>query len=256
MNTKTLIRRSALLLSALALLLGAGCGSGSRAAELRFHSFDGGGPSYHAVLDDPSLLSVQSERKYGKKNHAVIDGAAYDVIFRFRGLKSGETRLRIEERSPIAGNADHLYAVSVAQDLSVSLTLLSVEDLDAAVTSSATLVIATERGSLLASFADNPTAAAFRDELSRAELGLMLLENGGFEKRAALPFALEPRGESAAAQPGELVLCGGDTLCLLYAEGARDGTPLARIDNADAETLRALLGDGDLAVTLWAEWSE
>ena len=99
-------------------------------ATLSFHSFDGGGPSFNAILEDSSLVEVQRVRDYGGTDPELVDGAAFDVIFTFTGLIPGQTGLRIEERSPIAGSYNHTYLLTVGEDLTVSIEALEVTDLD------------------------------------------------------------------------------------------------------------------------------
>lgn len=96
---------------------------------LIFDSFDGGGPDYSIVLKDPSIVSYKSERKYGSKDHDEIDGAAYSVVFTFTGLKAGETEMTVEERSPIAGNADHLYSIKVDDEMKVTIDAIETREL-------------------------------------------------------------------------------------------------------------------------------
>ena len=111
------------MLSALLLiLLCRGVALAEGKAVLSFHSFDGGGPEFRIVLEDPSLVSVDSEHRYNKPDHALLDGAAYDVIYTFTGLKPGETSMTILVRSPIGDNYDLEYTVSVDEALDVTLT--------------------------------------------------------------------------------------------------------------------------------------
>lgn len=63
----------------------------------------------------------------------IIDGAGYTVIFTFTGLKQGKTKMTIQERSPITDNTDTVYNVTVADDLCVTLTKMTTNDIDAAV---------------------------------------------------------------------------------------------------------------------------
>lgn len=99
-------------------------------ATLSFYSFDGGGPSFNAILEDPSLAEIQKVRDYGDTDPELVDGATFNVVFTFTGLVPGQTGLRIEERSPIAGNYDHAYLLTVGEDLTVSIEALEVTDLD------------------------------------------------------------------------------------------------------------------------------
>ena len=63
----------------------------------------------------------------------IIDGAGYTVIFTFTGLKQGKTKMTIQERSPITDNTDTVYNVTVADDLCVTLTKMTTNDIDDAV---------------------------------------------------------------------------------------------------------------------------
>lgn len=255
------MKKALCILLALGLLLCCGCArEGAKEDDMKettlvFSSFDGGGPSYRAVVEDASLVSVTQRTEYGRRDHAEIDGAAFEVVFTLRGLRPGETRLTVEERSPIAGNFDRLYALCVAEDLSVSVRELSVTDLDALAQPTATLVLETEQGTLYADFADTAAAAELRERLSQGPLALELHDYGGFEKTGALGFALPASDERITAKPGDLCLYRGDQLSLFYGENTWDYTLLATV-HGGAEELASLLGEGDLTVCLWIEWSE
>lgn len=103
-------------------------GEGHAAAVLSFHSFDGGGPQFSIVLQS-DIVSFTEKKKYHKLNHKRLHGAGYDIIFTFTGLKAGETTMVIEERSPIATNADRLYTVKVDDRLHVEIILQNVHEL-------------------------------------------------------------------------------------------------------------------------------
>ena len=115
----------ALLLPAAACALpgtaGVAAAAGGHSAVLSFHSFDGGGPEYRIEVD-PGIVSHSCTRRYAKANHEELEGAGYDLICTFRGLKPGETAMTVRERSPIAGNADLTYAVKVDEKLNVTIT--------------------------------------------------------------------------------------------------------------------------------------
>lgn len=98
--------------------------TGGQPAMLSFPSFDGGGPEYSVVLDS-DIVSWQSAREYYDANHDELDGAAYQVILTFTGIQPGETTMTVEQRSPIGGNQDYVYAVKVDNDLNVVVDLLT-----------------------------------------------------------------------------------------------------------------------------------
>ena len=101
-----------------------------KGASLVFSSFDGGGPEFSIEIDDPDVLAVKQTREYGNPRHAEMDGSPYDVVFRFTGLKPGETTLTISARSPIADNFDARYSAKVDDALNVSLEEIETMDFD------------------------------------------------------------------------------------------------------------------------------
>ncbi len=88
---------------------------------MAFDSFEGGGPSYDVIIEDPSIIDYSISRHYRDKDHASMGGAGYDVIITFKALKAGTTRMTIQARSPIADNYDLHYSVTVDEGLNVSL---------------------------------------------------------------------------------------------------------------------------------------
>lgn len=250
------MRRACILLLTLCIVLTGCAGQKKGTAELRFRSFDGGGPQFTAEVEDPGLVRVEKSFRYDKRNHKKLDGAGYDVIFTFAGLKPGQTRLTLAERAAVGGNRDRLYTVAVGEDLQVTLTELSVVDLDRAAEATATLVIETDKRTFYATLADNDAAVAFRDRLSEGPLTLELQEYGGFEKVGELPWTLEPRDETITTVPGDVILYQGDKITIYYDESTWSFTRLGRIENVTREDLLAALGEGCVTVSFYLEWSE
>ena len=102
---------------------------GGKTASLTLESFGGGGPEFNVVIADESIVSCDGDVKYDEPDHEEMDGAGYDEIFTFSGLKPGETTVVIEERSPIADNLDHKYRITVDDELNVQIEQLSVKDI-------------------------------------------------------------------------------------------------------------------------------
>lgn len=91
------------------------------AAVLRFSSFSDGGYVYSVEVDDPSIVRV--EARYEFEAHAEeIDGASYDYIVSFTGLKMGVTTTTVYGRSPIMDNENSVYTITVDEELHVTLT--------------------------------------------------------------------------------------------------------------------------------------
>ena len=91
--------------------------------KLTFSSFDGGGYKYKVIIEDPEILTYEMKYDYGDQpDDEPIDGASFDMVIIFQGLKPGTTGLTIACSSPIADNYDLLYQASVDESLNVTLT--------------------------------------------------------------------------------------------------------------------------------------
>ena len=78
---------------------------------------------------DNEIVSYERKVRYRNADHAKMTGSGYTVTFSFTGIKPGETKMLIEERSPIADNLDRKYNVVVDEELHVSIEELSVVDI-------------------------------------------------------------------------------------------------------------------------------
>ena len=225
-------------------------------AVLEFESFDGGGPDFTAILEDASIVSVRKSIEYSDPNHAELNGAGYTVTFTFTGSKAGKTGMKMEERSPIAGNYDRTYTLTVADDLSVSIEALEVVDLDApndSIQSAPVLAILVGDQLFHADLEDNSSAEALAEKLRQEPLTLELHDYGGFEKVGDLPWALPRNDESVTTVPGDIILYQGKQITIYYDENTWDFTRLARIDNVTKESLLRFLGSGSVTVTFRIE---
>ena len=229
--------------------------TGGEPAVLSFDSFDGGGPEYRVVLAS-DLVACRREKTYSKPNHEELDGAGFTITYTFTGIKPGETFMTVEERSPIGGNLDHVYEVKVDNDLNVTVDLLTTTDLDAAVESVPTFVIAANDKVFYATLEDNSAAAGFMEKLSREAIEVNMHDYGNFEKIGPLPWSLPRNDMSITTEPGDVILYQGDQITIYYDRNACDLTRLAKIEDVTREELLEAFGDGDVTVAFWIEWSE
>lgn len=225
---------------------------GPKPAILSFDSFDGGGPSFSVVIDDPDILSWESSRHYSDPDHEETDGAGYTVDFVFTGLRPGETRLTVSARSPIADNFDAVYLATV--DDALNVTLASAPETAAAATPM--LVIQANDRIFYAVPEDNSSAEALIEKLTPGELELSLHDYGDFEKVGPLPWTLPRNDASITTEPGDVILYQGNQLTIYYDENTWSFTRLAHIGGVTRQELLEALGSGDVSVTLWVEWGE
>lgn len=224
-----------------------------KTAVLTYDSFDGGGLQYSVTVDDPEILTYRSERRYRKKDHEMLGGAGYDVVFTFSGAKEGETLVKISGRSPIIMDLDETYRAVVDKELKVTLTKL--EDEIDPMEPVAILVIEIGNRTFSAELEANSSADALKEHLSAQPLELTLSDYGGFEKVGELPWSLPVNDSEITTEPGDIILYQGNKLSIYYNENTWSLTRLGRL-NAGRDELIEALGDGDVTVRLWLEWSE
>ena len=120
----------------------------------------------------------------------------------------------------------------------------------------AELVIEANGQRFYADFEDNSSADAFKEKLNSGPVEIDLHDYGGFEKVGPLPWDLPRNDESVTTVPGDVILYQGNQITIYYDENTWNFTRIAKIGNVTREKLLDALGDGDVTVRLWVEWSE
>ena len=232
------------------------------AATLVFDSFDGGGPEFSVTIDNPDIVVIDRVREYDDPDHDNMTGAGYRVRFTFTGQAPGEATLTVAARSPIADNFDATYAVTVDEELNVTLQQTSFVDENgavAAVDPQPVLVVAVSGASeeiFYADPADNAAADELIERLSQEPLTVALQDYGNFEKVGDLPWELTAADEQITTGPGDIILYQGKQISIYYDENSWSLTRLATIPAVTRDELLAALGEGEAMVTFSVEWSE
>ena len=104
--------------------------------------------------------------------------------------------------------------------------------------------------------ADNSSARAFLEHLSEGRIEIAMHDYGDFEKVGPLPWNLPKNDEAITTVPGDIILYQGSQITVYYDRNSWEFTRLARIENVTGEELRSILGEGDVTVSFWLEWSE
>ena len=120
----------------------------------------------------------------------------------------------------------------------------------------AELVIEAGGKTFYAKLENNSSAEAFVKALDNKELTIDMTDYGGFEKVGDLPWELPRNDESITTQPGDIILYQGNKITIYYGENTWDFTRLARITGVTREKLLEALGEGDVTVTFFIDWSE
>ena len=124
------------------------------------------------------------------------------------------------------------------------------------ITPTAELVMRVNDKTYYPHLADNASAKAFFEKLEEGHLTVDLHDYGGFEKVGPLPWELPRSDEKITTVPGDIILYQGDQITIYYDENTWEFTRLAKIDYVTKEELLEVLGDGDVTVSFWLEWSE
>lgn len=111
------------------------------------------------------------------------------------------------------------------------------------------LVIETGGRVFYADFEDNSSAEALKERLGDGSITLDMRDYGGFEKVGDLPFSLVTNDEEITTSAGDVILYQGSQLTIYYDVNTWSFTRIAKIRGADS-SLRELLGEGDISVTL------
>ena len=103
---------------------------------------------------------------------------------------------------------------------------------------------------LTATLEDNSSAQALTELLKQGNITVDMSDYGNFEKVGNLPQSLPKNDEKITTVPGDIILYQGNKITIYYAENTWDFTRLGHINNITQEELKAILGDGDITVTL------
>ena len=121
---------------------------------------------------------------------------------------------------------------------------------------SAELVLEVNGKRFYPELAENSSAEAFFEKLKEGKLDLELHDYGSFEKVGPLPWELPRNDEQITTEPGDIILYQGNQLTIYYDENTWSFTRLGKIKYVTKEELLEALGDGDVTVSFWLEWSE
>ncbi len=99
----------------------------------------------------------------------------------------------------------------------------------------------------------NESVAALKELVKDQPLTVRLSMYGGFEQVGPLGTELPRSDEQTVTQAGDIVLYSGNQIVVFYGSNSWAYTRLGHITDKTAEELAALLGNGDVTLTLSAE---
>ena len=96
---------------------------------------------------------------------------------------------------------------------------------------------------------ENSSAEAFIELLRKGDVTVDMHDYGGFEKVGPLGTALPRNDAQITTEPGDVILYQGDQVTIYYGVNSWSFTRLGRVQGLSPEELKAVLGEGDAAVT-------
>lgn len=103
---------------------------------------------------------------------------------------------------------------------------------------------------LSATLADNEATHSLIKLLENGSITISMSDYGGFEKVGILPQSLPASDTHITTVPGDIMLYQGRNMVIFYGSNSWSYTPLGRIDDVTASSLKEFLGNGNMEVTL------
>ncbi len=103
---------------------------------------------------------------------------------------------------------------------------------------------------LIATLADNSSARALAELLSKGPIIVNMHDYGNMEKVGPLPTSLPSNDTDLHTLPGDIILYQGNKFVIYYDTNSRNLTKPDQIDGATKQGLLKILGKGNLNITL------
>lgn len=101
-----------------------------------------------------------------------------------------------------------------------------------------------------ATLTDNAAARALAALLADGPIEIDMSDYGGFEKVGFLPQSLPTSNSQISTVPGDIMLYQGNQMVIFYGTNSWSYTRLGKIDGATAESMRQLLGSGNITLAI------
>jgi len=101
-----------------------------------------------------------------------------------------------------------------------------------------------------ATLVDNSSTKALKELLAKGDISINMWDYANMEKVGSLGTSLPRNDEQITTSFGDLILYQGNQFVIYYAPNTYSLTRLGKIDNTSREELLAVLGSGDVTVTL------
>ena len=100
-----------------------------------------------------------------------------------------------------------------------------------------------------ATLSNNSSGESFYNYLKKGPLTINMSDYGNFEKVGDLPQKFPTNDKQITTKPGDIILYLGNKITIYYGTNSWDFTLLGKIDNANQNELKQVLGKGNVNVT-------
>ena len=103
-----------------------------------------------------------------------------------------------------------------------------------------------------ATLVSNSSTEALVAQLQQGDITYQAHDYGNFEKVGPLGYTFPQNNEQITTEPGDLILCQGNNLCIYYDTNSWNFTRIGKIDNATQDEIKSFVhaGGGDVTVKL------
>ncbi len=112
------------------------------------------------------------------------------------------------------------------------------------------LILSVGDKKLTAVLEENSSAQALVELLKQGDISINMHDYANFEKVGSLPESLPRNDEQISTDYGDMILYQGNQFSIYYDKNSWNFTKLGHISNITQEELKAILGEGDVTVTL------
>ncbi|MBQ9349341.1 MAG: hypothetical protein IJT94_18720 [Oscillibacter sp.] len=210
-------------------------------------------PLFGEASSETALLAEQREQRV--LLHAKWDEqaemallAVFDSVGRFLGVS-------VSEQGAQSCEAEIMCGLESAAEAALFLLDANLKPIREAVRTKVSqypqeLVLSVNGSSLTVSWEDNPSVSALRELVQSELLEIPLSMYGGFEQVGTLGKSLPRDDVRITTNAGDIVLYSGNSIVLFYGSNTWAYTRLGKIQGLSQEELTALLGGGNVTVTL------
>lgn len=106
------------------------------------------------------------------------------------------------------------------------------------------IILTNGEKTVTATLTDNKATRQLITELQKGSISVDMSEYGGFEMVGVLPWSLPTENRQTTTVPGDIMLYQGNNIVIFYGSNSWSYTPIGKIDDETAASVKEFLGSG------------